>query len=111
MFPALKALADETPADSFDSRVDERFFDALFASLDVEPDQAQAIWQEELAQIARSELDRMLELASLPDARRYRLASEAESMFLGCLKKQFPDVVARRHDARKPPREPMEVTK
>ena len=110
LFPALKALADETPADSFDSRVDERFFDALFASLDVEPDQAQAIWQDELAQIAQSELDRMIELASLPDARRYRLASEAERMFFGCLKKQFPDVVARRNDARKLPREPMEVT-
>jgi hypothetical protein len=44
--------------------------------------------------IAWAELQRAIERCRVPDARRFKAISEAEGMFRGCLKNQFPDLTA-----------------
>jgi CRISPR system Cascade subunit CasA len=94
LYPAMKriALGDRTVDNRFDVRVDAIFFDSLFGSLDADDDGARSAWCQTLRDIAWSELQRAIERSPLPDARRYRAIAEAESLFRGCLKKQFPDL-------------------
>ncbi|MGH2361350.1 MAG: hypothetical protein ACRDGM_12525, partial [bacterium] len=96
LFPALKklALGEKTVPDEFDARVDEFFFDDLFSTLEVPNDEAQLAWDRRLREIALTELQRAIDRCCVPLARWYRAVSEAEGMFRGCLKKQFPTLVA-----------------
>lgn len=96
LFPALKklALGEETVRDEFDARVDEVFFDELFATIEQSDDHAQLAWDRRLREIAWTELQHAIERCCVPSARWYRAVSEAEGMFHGCMKKQFPTFVA-----------------
>jgi hypothetical protein len=107
LYPALKALAlgDEKVKDPFkgrvakdasleslDRRVDEVFFPDLFATITDDDASAQRRWAVRLRDIAEDELNRAVSLSCLADARRYRAISNAESLFHGCLRKNFPDL-------------------
>lgn len=97
LYPALKliALGDTTVSDALDERIDERFFEALFSSLELDEDAAQAEWDDELVRLAQDELESAIERSPLPDARFWRATTAARGMFFGCLKKRFPDAFAR----------------
>lgn len=96
LYPALTrvALGGEVPPDRFTARADEAFFEELFRSIEVSDEEAQLAWERRLRKIAQEELAGAIERTTLPEARRYKMISEAEGMFYGCLRKQFPDVVA-----------------
>lgn len=96
LYPALTrvALGGEVPPDRFTARADEAFFEELFRSIEMSDEEAQLAWERRLRKIAQEELAGAIERTTLPEARRYKMISEAEGMFYGCLRKQFPDVVA-----------------
>ena len=96
LFPALKqiALGDRVVDDEFTARVDDMFFDHLFATLDQSDDEAKFAFDRRLGGIAWTELQRAIEQCSVADARKFKAISEAEGVFRGCLKKNFPDLVA-----------------
>lgn len=96
LFPALKCLSlgEKTIKDDFDARVDESFFDDLFASLEQQEDDANLVWGRRLNDIAWAELQRAITRCCVPSARWYQAVSEAEAMFRICLNKQFPTLVA-----------------
>ena len=95
LYPALKqvALGGEVGPDRFDVRVDEVFFDTLFASVQDDDKEARLRWDGTLHDMAWQELQVAIDRCSVPIARRYRAISDAEGMFRGCLRKQFPDFV------------------
>jgi CRISPR system Cascade subunit CasA len=93
LFPALVRLG-LTERKEFDSRVDELFFEHLFATLDQEDEPARLSWERQLQDTAREELERAISRCALPSARRFKVVSEAERMLAGCLRKNFPDVQA-----------------
>lgn len=95
LYPALKQLASTGEvADDFDARVDEVFFDHLFATLGDSDEAARLAWERRLREIASQELQTVILRCSAPCARRFKVVSAAEGMFIGCLKKNFPDLVA-----------------
>jgi CRISPR system Cascade subunit CasA len=96
LFPALNklSLGNETVPDEFDARVDEIFFDDLFATLEQADDEVQLGWDRRLRDVAWAELQRAIDRCCIPSARWYRAVTGAEGMFHGCLKKQFPTLVA-----------------
>ncbi len=98
LFPALKklGLGEKIVEDHFDDRVDEIFFEKLFQSIDETDDVARVNFARSISELARGELESAVARCSLPDARRYRLISEAEGLFNACLKKQFPDLFSER---------------
>ncbi len=102
LYPALKKLArgEEVPPDTLDARVNERFFDALFSSVD-EPDEvAGPAWEELLRGAAWAELQRAINRACIPSERWYEKVSDAEAMFHGCLRKRFPTLAEELRAAR-----------
>jgi CRISPR system Cascade subunit CasA len=98
LFPALKELAfgNEVLSDDFDARVDERFFDSLFGSVDQPDEAAMLCWEEEITRLAERELELCLERAALPDVTYWRRTTAARRMFFGSMKRHFPDVLQRR---------------
>lgn len=96
LFPALKkvALGETVAHDEFDARVDEIFFDNLFASLEQGDDEARLAWDRRLNEIAWAELQRAIDRCCVPSARWYQFVSNAEGMFRACRSKQFPTLVA-----------------
>jgi CRISPR system Cascade subunit CasA len=96
LFPALMqiALGEKPPADDFSARVDELFFDHLFATLALSDDEARLAFDERIRDIAWDELQRVIDRCTVPDVQRLKAISDAERMFKGCLKKNFPDLVA-----------------
>ena len=95
LYPALRQLG-AVAGDGFDSRVDELFFQLLFATLDETDDDARLTWDRQLRDLAEDELQLAISRCALPSARRYKVVSAAEGMFAGCLKKNFPDIHALR---------------
>lgn len=95
LFPALKkiSLGENTVEDDFDARVDEVFFNDLFDLLEHDEDQAALAWERRLYDTAWMELQRAIDRCCVPSARWYQAVSDAESMFRGCLRKQFPTFV------------------
>ncbi len=95
LFPALKkiALGQTVPSDAFSGRVDEIFFDRLFVTIEAPEDEARFTFEGEISEIAWNELQRAIDRCTVPDARRLKVISEAESLFRGCLRKQFPDLI------------------
>jgi len=93
LYPALKQLAptDEV-ANDFDARIDEVFFDHLFATLGENDEESRLAWERRLRDIASAELERAIRLYPGPSARRFRVISSAETMFFGCLRRNFPDI-------------------
>ena len=96
LFPALKklALGEKTVRDEFDLHVDEVFFDDLFGAIDLEEEEAQLRWNRRLHGLAWNELQRAIDRCSVPSIRWYRNVSDAESVFQGCLTRQFPTLAA-----------------
>lgn len=92
LYPALKQLFPESEVkDEFEARVDDDFFDHLFATLDDDDDQARLAWERRLIDLGRAELDRGLRRFSVPTAQSWRAISAAESIFSSCVAKNFPD--------------------
>jgi CRISPR system Cascade subunit CasA len=96
LFPALKKLASggKVVDDSLDARVDEIFFDHLFVTLELSDEPARLAWDERLRDLGWNELQRAIERSCIAEARQFKAISDAESMFNGCLRKNFPDLVA-----------------
>lgn len=96
LYPALKqlALGGTVTPDDLDMHVDELFFDHLFETLALTDDEARIAFDQILRDLAWKELQRAIDRAGVPDARRLRAISGAERMFQGCLRKNFPDLVA-----------------
>jgi CRISPR system Cascade subunit CasA len=101
LFPALKrlALGGAVRADEYDDRVDEIFFDHLFATLEQRDEEARLSWERRLAELAWMELQSAIESCAAPEARRYRAIADAERMFRGCLRKHFADLVSEQQDS------------
>ena len=70
------------------------FFDRLLSDVDRPDDEARLTWEQTIQEIASAELQRAIERCCVSDARRFKAISEAEGMFRGCLKNQFPDLTA-----------------
>ena len=96
LFPSLKklGLGEQVVRDFFQDRVDEVFFTRLLGDVDQPDDEARLVWEKTIKDIAWGELQRAIERCCVPDARRFKAISEAEGMFRGCLKNQFPDLTA-----------------
>jgi CRISPR system Cascade subunit CasA len=91
LYPALRQLG-ATAEDGFDARVDEVFFDHLFSTLDDADEDARLAWERLLRDMAQTELQQAISRCALPSARRFKVISAAESMFAGCMRKNFPDI-------------------
>jgi CRISPR system Cascade subunit CasA len=96
LFPSLKkiGLGEQVVQDSFDQHVDEIFFPRLLGDMEQPDDEARLDWEKTIKGIAWAELQRAIERCCVPNARRFKAISEAEGMFRGCLKNQFPDLTA-----------------
>jgi len=96
LYPALKqiALGDTVVAGQFDARIDQMFFDHLFATIDLPEDEARLAFDARAQDLAWDELQHAIDRCCVPDARRLRAISEAERMFHACLGKNFPDLAA-----------------
>ncbi len=94
LYPALQQLG-MAGGDDLDRRVDEIFFQHLFAALEQDDEAARLAWERELRHMAEDELQRAISRCAFPSAQRYKAVSAAEGMFAGCLKKNFPDIHAR----------------
>jgi len=92
LYPALKQLFPESEVkDEFEARVDDEFFEHLFATLDDDDDQARLAWERRLIELGRAELERGLRRLSVPTAQSWRATSAAESIFASCVTRHFPD--------------------
>jgi CRISPR system Cascade subunit CasA len=78
----------------FDHRVDEIFFESLFTSLDLDPEEARFGWERTLRALADEELRRAIGRCAFPAMRRYKAVSAADGVFASCLRRHFPDVAA-----------------
>lgn len=86
--------------DAFDRRVDDRFFDELWKSVEQgwsEPE-AETHWHEVLRELAEKQYDEIRESIPLPSIHRYRVLSEADTQFQsqirGVLNRAFDDTIA-----------------
>jgi len=96
LFPAIKTLVSgqRSMPDEFDLRVDEIFFDHLFATLEQADAAARLAWDRRLHDIAWAQLQRGIGRCCITSARRYRAIADAEGVYRGCLNKHFPTLVA-----------------
>jgi CRISPR system Cascade subunit CasA len=74
---------------AFEDAVDVRFFERLWPDLDRPPAEARHDWERLLLDLARIQLDRAIESAPTPVARRYRAVAGGERMFDACQRKHF----------------------
>jgi CRISPR system Cascade subunit CasA len=84
-------LADKAQPwiDRFDDAVDERFFDELWTSIEMSSEEARADWETSLRQLAKEILDEAIDAAPLPEIRRWRAISDAESRFWNGVRKEL----------------------
>jgi CRISPR system Cascade subunit CasA len=100
--PALLALVqggpkkldykDDRPRrwlEAFDAAIDAEFFERLWADLDSPPPEARRAWTGRVLELARAQLDRALDEAPTPVARRYRAIAAAERVFEGSKRNKF----------------------
>src|SRR5207244_13616192 len=81
-------------ADDVYAHFDEMYFDHLFKNVAMVDDDARLAFDKQLAELAWNELQRAIRKSGSPDARKLKAISDAERMFLLCLKKNFPDAAA-----------------
>lgn len=93
LFPAIKKLAPgaAAPQDHFQSHVDEIFFEQLFESHGDDDASARLAWDVCLLEVAQAEIQRLIDVAPLPDSRRYRAIADAEGIFGAGAAKHSPD--------------------
>ncbi|AWV88249.1 type I-E CRISPR-associated protein Cse1/CasA [Bradymonas sediminis] len=72
---------------AYEAEVDDVFFDALWESVDLEPEVAQFNWEETIYTIGRARLEAAIESCPLPSIRRWRAISNAEGRFEGAARK------------------------
>ncbi len=75
-----------------DQKIDEIFFDQLWAEADLEPTESDRCWQRLIVDISKDILNEAIESTPMPGVRRYRLISKAQGLFAACCRKQFPDL-------------------
>jgi CRISPR system Cascade subunit CasA len=104
LYPALKQLAAgfEVGNDKFFGRVDESFFEVLFATIDDTDDAATLHWQTTLLDLADSELTTAIDRLPTANARFYSVLSAARGMFAGLARKHLPDAWNARHAMKEP---------
>ena len=103
LYPALSAVLtgrpDERPdsdqlapwMDAFDRAIDARFFERLWASVEMDQQDAQADWQQLLRDEAESQFDDAKDHAPQSATRYWRAHSSAESIFRGALRNHLPE--------------------
>jgi CRISPR system Cascade subunit CasA len=69
--------------DRFDQAIDDRFFESLWASVEVDPDEARKRWQLILLEEAEKLLREAERSIPIADLRRLRAVSQARSIFYG----------------------------
>jgi CRISPR system Cascade subunit CasA len=109
LYPALSAVLtgrpDEQPdndqlapwMDAFDRAVDARFFERLWASVEMDQQDAQADWQQLLRDEAEAQFDEAKDHAPQSATRYWRAHSSAESIFQGALRTHLPETFADPH--------------
>jgi CRISPR system Cascade subunit CasA len=84
--------------DAFDDAVDACFFDALWASVEQDEEEASAAWQQVLLRLATEQFDDAKGSAPIAAIHRWHARSKAQSIFEGrarsVLEKAFDDVSA-----------------
>jgi CRISPR system Cascade subunit CasA len=91
--PALGRLRGGVPGrDAFDARVDEVFFEDLFATAERDDDQARLLFEQRISEIAWTELQAALARSGMSGTHRLRDISDAERIFSVCHAKHFPDI-------------------
>jgi len=79
-----------------DRRVDEVFFEHLFADVETNWSESDPIFVRRVIDQAREILDSAIQSVPLPTARRYRAIAAAERTFIGGAHKQFRDAMTRK---------------
>jgi CRISPR system Cascade subunit CasA len=79
--------------DAYAAEVDDEFFPALWAHADLDEDEASELWQGLLYNVARNQLEDVIDAAPISAARRYRVVAAAESIFLARAGKVLPTVI------------------
>lgn len=97
--------------DAFDDAVDDRFFDALWASVEQTQAEASAHWQQVLLELATEQFEDAKGSAPVASIHRWHAFSKAQSIFEGSMRRvlprAFPDADA--SDERTDPEETEEV--
>lgn len=95
LYPALRRLAGSGPIvrDSFDERVDEKFFVVLFANLDLAQADGLAAFDRELVGLAHDEFHWAIKRSSGDLTGRLRDVTEAEALFRSLLQVHFSDAL------------------
>lgn len=75
---------------TFDRKIDELFFPALWEDAEAPEEDANRSWEVLLMKIARNVLEEALARLPLPESRRYRAISAAERTFYVSRRKNFP---------------------
>jgi CRISPR system Cascade subunit CasA len=99
--PKKRDYKDDRPRrwlEAFDVAIDAEFFERLWADLDSPPAEARRAWTERVLALARAQLDRAVDEAPIPDARRYRAIAAAERAFEGSKRKKFKHLFDREGD-------------
>jgi len=73
----------------YDAEIDHLFFDSLWASIDLEPEEAKKQWEEILLQEAKTLFNEAQRSTPIPQLRRLRALSHAISIFYGQAYKVF----------------------
>jgi CRISPR system Cascade subunit CasA len=73
----------------FDQEIDRQFFDSLWASVDLDPEEAKQQWEEILLEEAESIFKEAQRSTPISQLRRLRALSKADSMFYGQVHKIF----------------------
>lgn len=73
----------------FDGAVDGRFFSWLWASIELQAEEAERGWEQELFDLAQQVLQSAIASSPLPAIRRYKAIAQAEGLFAGLAHKHF----------------------
>jgi len=92
--PKLSQMAQRWLA-AFDASVDDVFFPELWASLDLPPEQADRLWQQQLRDYAREQLEDAIASTPIASIHRYRAVSAAESLFNARARQELDALYAR----------------
>ncbi len=99
LWPALKALVGSSEPvhpllHGYERRVDDLFFERLWADAELEPAVAKTRWLEVVEPMAREILYAAPGMLAVPVARRFQLISSSRRIYWSMLAKAFPDHVA-----------------
>lgn len=86
--------------ESLDQAVDNNFFPALWADLELPVNDANANWEAWVFSCAQKELDNAIASVPLPSVARYRAIAEAQNVFHALKRKHFPSITTPQYGAK-----------